>query len=192
MARGKEFDREVVLDRAMRLFWRQGYEATSMQELVDVMGIGRGSLYATFGGKHALFLEALDRYCEIVAAPLFAPLDEPGPAKDAIRRVFEQVIQQAVADGPQGCLMVNVSAELAPHDPQTRRRAEANLEGGEEKLYHVLQRGRETGEIGTRQEPRALARCLFNTLQGLRITAKVNTDRELLDDIARVTLAVLD
>lgn len=192
MARTKEFDREVVLDRAMRLFWRQGYEATSMQELVDAMGIGRGSLYATFGDKHALFLEALDRYCRVVAAPLFAPLDEPGPTKAAIRGVFDQVIERALTDGSHGCLMVNATTELAFHDPETRDRAAANLEGGEEKLFRTLQRAQADGEIGAHHDPRALARGLFNALQGLRVTAKVTGDRQVLEDIARMNLAVLN
>ena len=96
MARPKEFERDVVLDRAMQVFWSSGYEATSIQHLVDRMGIQRGSLYATFGDKRALFFAAIDHYDRVVTAKLLAVLEEPGsgegrhpallPAQDRVRR----------------------------------------------------------------------------------------------------------
>ncbi len=88
MARPREFERDVVLDRAMQVFWSRGYEATSIQHLVDRMGIQRGSLYDTFGDKRALFFAAINRYDRVVTAKLVAVLEEPGSGKDAIRRLF--------------------------------------------------------------------------------------------------------
>ena len=192
MARTKEFDREAVLDKAMRLFWRQGYEATSLHDLTAAMGIGRQSLYDTFGDKHALFLAALDRYCLTVGSWLFAPLDEPGPVMPAIREVFERVIAGSVAEDRHGCLLANATAELVPHDRDTACRAETNLWGAEERFRTALERAQQAGEIGRQHAPRALALYLFNALQGLRLTAKTTPDRRVLDEIVGVTLSVLD
>ena len=192
MARTKEFDRDVVLDKAMRLFWRQGYEATSLRDLLVAMGIGRQSMYDTFGDKHALFLAALDRYAATVGAPLFAPLREPGPVKPALRHVFAAAIDGSLDASCPGCLMVNATAELAPSDRDVARRAEANLWGGEELFRIALERGQESGEIDRRHDPRALALFLYNALQGLRVTAKATPDRQVLESIVDVTLSVLD
>src|SRR6266851_3112951 len=86
VGRPREFERDVVLDRAMRFFWTRGYEATSVQHLVARMGIQRGSLYDTFGDKRALFFAAIDRYDRVVTAKLLAALDDPRAGRDAIRR----------------------------------------------------------------------------------------------------------
>jgi TetR/AcrR family transcriptional regulator, transcriptional repressor for nem operon len=192
MVRTKEFDREAVLDKAMRVFWRQGYEATSLRDLLAAMGIGRQSMYDTFGDKHALFLAALDRYAATVGQPLFAPLREPGPVKPAFRHVFTEVVDGSLDAVCPGCLMVNATAELAPVDRDVACRAEANLWGAEELFRRALERGQEAGEIDRRHDPRALALYLYNALQGLRVTAKATPDRRVLEQIVDVTLSVLD
>lgn len=192
MARTKEFDREAVLDKAMRLFWRQGYEAASLHDLTAAMGIGRQSLYDTFGDKHALYLAALDRYCATVGGSLFAPLAEPGPVRAAVRRVFELAIEGSLGEGRHGCLMANAIAELAPHDRDVACRAEANFEEAEEAFRRALERGQATGEVDSYHDARALALYLFNALQGLRLTAKTTPDRRVLDEIVAVTLSILD
>ena len=193
MARHKEFDREEVLDRAMGLFWERGYEATSVQDLVDRTGIGRGSLYGTFGDKHALFLAALDRYGQAQGPLLAEILDGPGTAKAKLRRLFEGVAEAAVSeDGRRGCLLVNSAVELAPHDPYTSRRVDAALLNAEEALHGFLVRARAAGEIPPDKDPRSLSRFLWNTVQGLRVMAKAGARKEALDDIVDVTLSVLD
>jgi TetR/AcrR family transcriptional repressor of nem operon len=191
MARTKEFDRDVALERAMDVFWEKGYEAASLTDLVTAMGIGRQSLYDTFGDKHSLYLAALDRYGALVGARMLAPLDEPGPLKPALRRVFDWLIAEALCHGDRGCFAVNATVERASCDADVAGRAVANVAGGEEKLRRALEWAQTTGEIGARHDPRALARYLFNAMQGLRVTAKATADREALEDIARVTLSVL-
>ncbi len=192
MTRTTDFDQDAALDRAMHLFWRQGYEATSIQDLVEHMGIGRGSLYNTFGDKHALYLAALDRYCATVGADFLAPLDEPLPVRAALRQVFANVVVESLAEGHHGCLMANGTLELAARDADLRCRAEANLRGAEDTIGRALARAQATGELAAGRDPRALARYLFNALQGLRVTAKATDDRGTLEDIARVTLSALD
>jgi TetR/AcrR family transcriptional repressor of nem operon len=91
MAGVKQFDQDEVLDRAMMLFWSQGYEATSIEELVEATGINRGSLYATFIDKNGLFLAVIDRYLETVAKSLMASLSDPDPRR-AIERMFDSIV----------------------------------------------------------------------------------------------------
>lgn len=96
--RPKEFDRDTVLDKAMELFWRQGYQGTSIQALVEHVGINRASLYATFGDKHRLYLEAMDRYLDRIVAERLEIVQRPRATKEAIRQFFVEVIEFAVSD----------------------------------------------------------------------------------------------
>src|ERR1700680_977386 len=111
MAGVKQFDRNEVLDRAMAVFWQNGYQATSIQDLVDATGVNRGSLYTTFGDKCGLFLAVLDHYAERIARPLMAGLDDPDPRR-AIERMFESIIRRNSDPAwPRGCLDPNTSLE---------------------------------------------------------------------------------
>ena len=93
MAGIKQFDRHEVLDRAMAVFWEHGYEATSIQDLLEATGINRGSLYATFGNKQQLFLAVLDHYAEKVGTSMLAELKDPDPRR-AIARMFSALLRR--------------------------------------------------------------------------------------------------
>ena len=108
MARPREFDVDAVLDRATDLFWARGYEATSVQELVDTLGVNRASLYATFGDKAQLFEAVLRRYGERVNGALLETLGPPAAGAEAVRAWFKVLIEKATQPGgPRGCLMLN-------------------------------------------------------------------------------------
>src|SRR5260370_22866058 len=114
MARRKEFDRDEVLHRGMEVFWTRGYEGASIQDLVKHMGINRQSIYDTFGDKHSLFLQALDRYREIQSRRVFEVLERPGSVKKNLRRLFEETVARALsAEGRRGCFVGNSMSELA-------------------------------------------------------------------------------
>ena len=128
MARHKEFDKEEVLEKAMTTFWRYGYEGTSIQNLVENMGINRGSIYDTFGDKHSLFLAAIAHYNETVVKKAILALEAPGASKQALIDQFYSIIARAVADKDRkGCLLTNTVVELCPHDPDTASRIAADL-----------------------------------------------------------------
>ena len=193
MARPKEFEREEVLDRAIEVFWDRGYEAASIQDLVDQMGINRGSLYDTFGDKHHLFLEALDRYEEVFHAEILEMLTEAGSPRKAIERVFDSVTRQCACDsGRRGCLLTNAAVELSGHDSDTSDRIRANFTRLETAFHQACKASIEKGEIRTRHDPRALARFLTSSLQGLRVMSKARPSRAHLRDITQVALSVLD
>ncbi len=192
MARPREFEHAVVLDRAMRIFWSRGYEATSVQDLVDHMGIQRGSLYATFGDKRALFLAAIDRYDRVVTAKLLVALDEPASGLEAIRQFFRLKIEWAVAaNRPRGCLVTNSVTELASRDRKTANQVGALLAKIEAAFQRAVVRAQEAGDIDPAREPRALARFLTSSAQGLSVMAKTFPERTMLEDIVEVILTVL-
>ncbi len=193
MARPREFDREEVLDQAIEVFWQHGYEGTSVQDLVDHMGINRGSLYGAFGDKHRLFLAALHRYEETFHSTILQRLAQGGSAMRAVRRVFEDVVRECSCDeGRKGCLMTNSAIELAAHDRDTAALVAANFSRLEEAFLKALRTAQSDGELSEKQDPRALARFLTSSLQGLRVMGKACPDRVLLRDVVRVTLSVLE
>lgn len=190
MARTKEFEPLVALDAATELFWRKGYEAASMRELLDAMGIGRGSFYDTFGDKHALFLSALDRFQEARTSWVEEVLlgDGLGGIEAVFRRSLDGLFQFRP---PRGCLLANSAVELAPHDPEVAARISDYIRRSRDSFEGALERARDRGEIHSDSDPRALAGFLVNTLHGLRVLARAGADRETLEDAVRVALGTL-
>ena len=193
MARQREFDRDRVLDQAMRAFWRKGYEATSVQELVAATGINRASMYDTFGDKRGLFLAAIDHYLAQVNGRRLALLAAPGPAKQVLRHYFEELLAFSCGEGRRlGCLLTNSAIELAPHDRQLGEKLRATMARVEARFQEVIERGQRRGEIPATHEPRALARFLLNAVQGLRVLSRAEASEASLRDVIEVTLAALD
>ncbi|MEU4153229.1 TetR/AcrR family transcriptional regulator [Streptomyces sp. NPDC026659] len=194
MARTKEFDPDAVLQSALELFWRRGYEATSLTDLVEHLGIGRASIYATFGSKHELYLKAMDRYTETRDPVLLTELSQPGPALPAVRAVVRRFAAEATTPEGRlnGCFVTNTAAELAPHDPAAARRVEISWEHVETLLHSALVRAQAQGELPEDRDPRTLARMLLVLLQGVRIVGKASDDPARVRDAAEQALALLD
>lgn len=192
MARQKEFNIDVALDRALDTFWCKGYAATSVQDLLDDMGLNRGSLYDTFGDKYTLFLAALDRYQRAGSADLIAALNAPGSPRAAIRRTLEIMVDEALDDPRRrGCMMVNTIIELAPHDPEVARRAAAALETMEAAFGDAIRRAIQVGELPADADAEGLAHFLASTVLGLRVLAKVTPTRSALMPVVASALAAL-
>ena len=193
MARQKEFDREEVLHRAMEVFWARGYEGTSVQDLVKHMGINRQSIYDTFGDKHALFLQALDRYREIQSRKVFEILDRPGSVKRNLNLLYQELVEKALSEeGRRGCFVGNAMSELAGRCKETAARTGNSVSSAERTFQRALQRGKQQGELSRVRDTRAVARFLYCNLQGLLLLAKATNDRPFLNDVVKVTLSVLD
>ena len=193
MARTKDFDENEVLAKAIQLFWRKGYNGTSLQDLIAGLGISRSSLYDTFGDKHQLYLKALSAYRQTQVNVRNQILHAPVPAKVAIRQLMDLTIEQMIRDKQhKGCFLVNSAVETAPHDKATNNIVCQNDLEVENAFYEVIQRGQANGEINRQQDPRALARFLFNNIVGLQVTGKSATNKSVFEDILRLTLSVLD
>jgi TetR/AcrR family transcriptional regulator, transcriptional repressor for nem operon len=188
--RTKEFEPGEALDAAMQLFWRNGYAATSIRDLLDGMGIGYGSLYNTFGDKHALFLACLDRFRELRTSWIDEVLEDSGLS--GIEEVFRRTVDGLVGFEPRrGCLLANTAVELGPHDAEVAAKISRYVRHTEAVFERAVIRAQEAGEIPVDRDPRALARFLVNALHGMRVLARVGTDRTGLDDAVRVALDVL-
>ncbi|MEV5827240.1 TetR/AcrR family transcriptional regulator [Spirillospora sp. NPDC052242] len=190
MGRPKQFDPDVAVERAMQVFWRKGYAGTTPQDLVDAIGIGKGSLYNAFGSKHGLFERALRRYRDDQAAALVELLERPGPVKERLRGALEMLVAMDLADeGRRGCMAVNTAAELGRGDPEASELVRRMLDRTEAAFRTAVEEGRRAGEIAPERDAAALASLLVNTVVGLRLLARVAEGPERLD---RVIDGVID
>ncbi|MFI7633773.1 TetR/AcrR family transcriptional regulator [Nonomuraea sp. NPDC049400] len=190
MARNKEFDPEVALQKALELFWERGYEATSMADLVEHLGIARASIYGTFGGKRELYLKALERY--LGQRNIVEPLSQPGPALPALRAFLDSYVAECLVDElRRGCMVVNSAVEFGSRDAVVAARVAASWAGLETTLAATLVRARAQGEIPPEKDPYALARFLLVLLQGLRVLGRADPDpRRLRDAVGQAMIAV--
>lgn len=191
MARVKEFDEDEVLLKAMRLFWEQGYEKTSINDLVERMGIHRRSLYDTFGDKHQLFLKAVERYKKMWSGHFQAGIARADHPRQALRFLFDFMIE-GYDENPPGCLFVNMAVELAPRDSEVDIQACESFDRTERLLADLIRRGQETGEFGTDRDAGELAENLHNAMLGLRVLARTSTGKDKLHRIADSAMAALD
>jgi TetR/AcrR family transcriptional regulator, transcriptional repressor for nem operon len=188
----KQFDQNQVLDRAMAVFWHRGYEATSIQDLVEATGINRGSIYATFGDKKGLFLAVLDHYGESIAKPLMAELSDPDP-RHAIERMFDSIIRRTSDPSfPRGCLNTNTSLECPAVGDEITRKIVEGFGQHESAIYRVLRRAQVGRQLDSIYDARALARFFMAVAQGMNVVNKAVPDPSILTDICRVAISVLD
>ncbi|MEU5305088.1 TetR/AcrR family transcriptional regulator [Streptomyces noursei] len=180
MARPKEFDPHAALKVAMETFRRRGYEGTSVQDLVDALGINRSSMYAAFGSKHDLYLKALERYSADEKAKAEHDLAGDGPALPALRAFLLSYVDAALTDPERnGCLVTHGVLERVPCDPEATTRLRAALRGMEDAYAAVLLRARANGELAPGTDVKSAARFLVTFTQGLRVMEKA-ADREYL------------
>lgn len=193
MGRTKEFDTEVVLEAAVELFWQRGYEATTTAELVAHLGIARASLYNAFGGKHELYLAALDHYLARTDPAALELLSQSGPALPAVRALVQRYASETVDDEHRrGCLVVNTATERLPEDASAARRVESSWDTVEIALTSALLRARAQGELAQHRNPRAIARFLLVLLQGLRVLGRASPAPERVRDAVTEAMRVID
>jgi len=191
MSRAPTFDRDDVLDRALVMFWRRGYAATSMRDLAGATALGPGSLYAAFGDKRGLFLAALERYATRVSAVTFAPLDAEDAGFVAIERVFARLARPDAAAPAPGCLVTNTVCELGPEDEALRAELEVGLAGVEARFERACARAAARGELAPHVTPADAAVFLVGLAQGLRVLARLGEPAERLEHVVRTGLAGL-
>ncbi|AFY40103.1 regulatory protein TetR [[Leptolyngbya] sp. PCC 7376] len=185
------FEREVVLDKAMDLFWEKGYHATGLTELLERMGIKRQSLYNTFGSKHQLFLEAIAHYGSTVVQTLETELLKPGSVIANIETFFDQKIATANTDCCRGCFLVNAMVELSPHDQKVAAEVERLCQQGERAFEAALNKAIAEGELPTDFETKKIARYLHQTALGLSARTKGIPNPDDLHETIELALAVL-
>ncbi|GAA4105545.1 helix-turn-helix domain-containing protein [Actinomadura miaoliensis] len=192
MGRTREFDVDAAVADAMELFWRRGYAATSIQDLVAATGIGRGSLYAAFGSKDGLYEAALRRYAEESLGRMRERLERDEPVRVVLRDLLLELVDDTVADpARRGCLMTNTAVERLPGDPLAGRVVGRAFDLLAELVAAALRRGRERGELPPDADVTALADFLVTTIQGLRVQGKAGADRRRLSAVVDTALGAL-
>lgn len=183
MPRTKQFDRDEVINKAVNLFWERGYHATSMQDLVDHLGINRASLYDTFGGKRVLFDQAFEAYQRENQDALRAYFDQCDTVVEGIRQMFVMAIDRLLSDTKcKGCFLGNAATELLPGDDDLREKLHANNETVTSLFKAFLKKGIENGELSPDLNIEHYAQFLFTLYNGLNVVSMVNPDRQVLMD----------
>jgi TetR/AcrR family transcriptional repressor of nem operon len=191
MGRPYEFDREETLSKAMELFWEKGYKATSIEDLVDRMGIKRGSIYNTFGDKHSLFIAAVEYYAKEVTSRTIKILESPGSPLENIKLFFETIVNTPSDKKTRGCLISNTVVELAPHDEKVADTLRIILERIQNAFFHCLDKAVELGELPEDTDTKALSHFLATSTHGLIVTGKSAVDNKQVKNVVDVILSTL-
>lgn len=193
MARTKAFDETAVIDRALAMFWEQGYEATSVRDLLSHVGISSSSLYATFGDKHDLFCAALDRYRAIEREQFAAILAASHAIRPTLHDLYATLIDTLLLDdGSRGSFTLNAAIELGGRDLPVLDRLRQHFDDVCGLLEGRLAEAQARGEIDSAPPAADLARYLLFGLYSLATMARIYPDRPLLEGMARMLLATVD
>ena len=191
MARLREFDTETVLDQATDVFWRLGYEATSLSKVMEATGLQKGSLYQAFGDKHSLFMKILERYMERGEATAREVFSETPPG-EAIEAWMKKMQAEAAAVGfERGCLLWNTTSELSPHDPEVRALLNAHLERMSTLITDVIRRGQAEGAYRDDVDAESLTMYLMTSAAGMIAMQKGEFPAAHPEDLPRLILSTL-
>lgn len=169
----KSFDEAEAVQKAMMLFWEKGYEATSITELIETTGVNRGSLYNAFGGKHELFVQSLLKYDAEIRRATLAELEAMDSPVEAIRVLFNAIVQEAVADSEKkGCFLVNTALELYSHDDNTLAIVTKGLEDFEAFFRRCLEVAQARREVPVLLNPGSTAKTLLSLVVAIRVLGR--------------------
>lgn len=193
MSRAREFDEEMAVQRAMRLFWRKGYETSTLPDLLKTMRISRGSFYNAFGTKREVLIRAVQRYVSTGMDGLLSPLAAETAGRAEIEKTFAQLLAyMSSPKGHQGCLIGNSMTDAAMQDAELREMLLLARKETEDALARAFANGQASGAIKSGANPRSAGRFLLNTISGLMVSCKTDPGPDELGDIIRMALRVLD
>ncbi|WP_413735756.1 TetR/AcrR family transcriptional regulator [Sodalis sp. RH21] len=190
--RPKQFDRDIALDKALEMFWRHGYEATSMADLVDATGAKAPTLYAEFGNKEGLFRAAVERYVTKFAEKGKALLTRPGSTVSEAIESFLRAAAVMFTDKtlPSGCFIICTSAALSASSEDVAQLLRTRHHLQENTLREFLSARQANGELPAQTNTAVLAKYLACTLQGMSVQARDGATHEDLDSIVSTLMAV--
>ena len=188
LGRPRSFDPDKALDRAMHVFWRKGYEGTSLADLTRAMRINAPSLYAAFGNKDALFGRVIDRYVAGPASFIPKALDAP-TARLMVEQLLKGVVAMQAAKGnPGGCLLVRGALAAGTKASRTRKDILARLAGAEGAIRKRLVRAKAEGDLPKHANPADLARYVMAVLDGIAVAGATGAPPKHLKRIVDVAL----
>jgi AcrR family transcriptional regulator len=188
MGRPRAFDIDTALDRALQVFWRNGYAGTSLLDLTKAMGINRPSLYAAFGNKEALFRKALDRYAEGPAVYVREALNEP-TARAVVERLLRGALDLLTDPGnPPGCLMVQGALSCGEAADPIRRELASRRAAGETAIRQRFERAMLDGDLPANTDAADFARYVATVIHGMAVQAAGGSRREELRRVVKMAL----
>ncbi len=192
MSRPKAFAEQDALQAAMETFWQKGYHQTSMQDLVDAMGINRASLYDTFADKHTLYKLALTHYCDLNTAETAEAIAGADTARAKIQAIFSRVLQEISEDTDRkGCFITNATLEMLPHYTDVETIVNADNEQLRHTLSGILTTGKTAGELPAKLSVNEVVPYLINQLLGLRVLGKTNASPTALEAVVKLAMKVV-
>ncbi|GAB7024903.1 TetR/AcrR family transcriptional regulator [Geotalea toluenoxydans] len=188
------YDPDKALNAAMQVFWSQGYEATTLQDLLQAMGLSKSSFYQAFSGKKELFLRCISLYREKISQGLAELLENSVSGRDFIERMLLNSAAEArrTIDMRRGCLLMNTATECAQKDRDIAERVSSGFAGLKELLIQAVRRGQTEGEITRAVAAEVLAGYLISSLGGIKTVVKGGADEQRVCDIVAVILRALD
>jgi TetR/AcrR family transcriptional regulator, transcriptional repressor for nem operon len=189
--RPRDFDEGDVLDRAVDIFWRQGYEATSLDQLLAAMKLGKGSMYHNFGNKREVFKLALDRFMHNFTSWFTTEIGKAKDPIDFIRDFFMTIPRQDINDHRKGCFLGNTVAELACIDPGLEKMAVKHLATIEHTFHKYIKEAQANGRLKSKENAKLIARHLINLWNGLNITRRMYPDQQELLPLIKLQLSIL-
>lgn len=192
MPRPRSFDRDEMLDRAVTEFWRHGYNALGLDDLLRNIGLSRASMYRTFGSKADFYAEALDRYRHTEGDKFHACLVDAESSVDAVRNVFDLIIEQSLdGDRPRGCFVVAATSERTGTDDRTAIQVDEQLNILYRLFETLFEHAVDTGEFHPEFATARWAKFVVASIQGIRVIATAQPDRSTLLDIASANVVAL-
>ena len=194
MTRGpnKQFDTEIALSKAMEVFWAQGYEAASLSELLKNMGIGKKSLYDTFGNKQSLFLKALEHYGRTTLRDIRYRLSAEGSPLANLKHLLKDWQEMHSQPGSCGCMLGTNIADFNTDDEAIAKIMRSYLQQVEDVFAGTLMRAQAAGEISSEANPRNLAKLLLCATQGIALLGRVMEDGSTLEGAAEAVISLLE
>jgi TetR/AcrR family transcriptional regulator, transcriptional repressor for nem operon len=193
IGRPRNFDSDQALQAAVQVFWSKGYEATSLQDLIDTMQISKSSFYQTFESKHQLFQNCINRYQDRFISDITDSLQNAKTGRAFIENTFKNLADKAgPASDRRGCLILNCASEFAQRDPVIARLISTSIQQMTDVFLSAVKRAQKEGDISPDKKPVPLARYLLSSLNGLTTTIKTGASRAVVKEVTQVVLSALD
>jgi len=188
----KNFDVDVALQKAGETFWSHGYEATSMRDLLEAMGIQKGSFYDTYGSKRSAYLRALEQYTDTRFAEFGALIEGQAP-KQSLHTLIRAVYKECIgAEGHRGCMLINCALELAHSDTGAQRAVQRAFEYHEQSYADLIRAGQAAAEISADLDATATAKAMLAIVIGMRVFSRAGASRATLRTLADQALELLE
>lgn len=193
IGRPLEYNPNIALESAMHVFWRQGYEASSLHDLLKAMGLSKSSFYQAFDSKHALFQRCITHYREAMIEQMQGLFKKSPSARAFINTLFTDIAKETSgADSRRGCLLMNTASEFAQQDPEIAKLVSSSIKHITELFESTIHQAQQQGGIPADKNARELATYLVSSMSGLKNLVKAGADRKTIKQTAEIVLSALN